>query len=213
MDSCLGAVSTPTLPTSCTMSLWDGCLPLISSAQPPRDGSTPSCPSGPPSCVVSPSPPTLASELILLWNSSPHLHPMDSADSSVCQEDSSCCAWKLVPGTPPRLLLGTLLSNSTLPPTEPPSGEAGLFSLRGLIPAGPRCPGLSNPWMPVWSSHFCFPCSRPLRPGAHSEETGSALQGPHSGSLAGGDGGLLIYFSFVGGFPPFEPVFISSLWH
>lgn len=37
--------------------------------------------------------------------------------------------------TPPRLLLGTLLSTFTLPPMEPPVMEAGLFSLRGLIPA------------------------------------------------------------------------------
>lgn len=198
--SCLGAVSTPTLPTSCTMSLRVGCLPLSSSAQPPRMGALHPVPVALLPVWLSLSP-TLASGLIRSVEQSPTSTPWVQRTHPFARRTPHAVPGRWC-GTPP----GSSWEHSATPPALPRSLRqgGGLFSLRP-IPAGPRCPGPSNPWMPVWSSHFCSPVpvrpAHPLRPGAHSEETGGALQGLHPGSLAGGDGGLLIYFSFVGGFP------------
>ncbi|XP_060045526.1 1-acyl-sn-glycerol-3-phosphate acyltransferase alpha isoform X3 [Erinaceus europaeus] len=60
----------------------------------------------------------------------PDSKSMDSVDSSVSEEDSSPCSWKLMPGT---VLPGTLHSTFTSLLWSLLSVEAGLFSLRGLI--------------------------------------------------------------------------------
>lgn len=178
------------------------CPPLSSSAQPPRMGALHPVPGALLPVWLSLSP-TLASGLVRSVEQSPTSTPWVQRTHPFARRTPHAVPGRWC-GTPP----GSSWEHSATPPALPRSLRqgGGLFSLRRLIPAGPRCPGLSNPWMPVWSSHFCSPVpgrpAHPLRPGAHSEETGGALQGLHPGSLAGGDGGLLIYFSFVGGFPP-----------
>lgn len=105
-------------------------------------------PRGPYSFVVfSPSPPHIGQWTHPFCGTIPHPHPRsrDSLDPSVCEEDPSCCAWKLLPGT---RLPGSSWEYSSAP--HPPSRGASCqwrldcphsevsFQLR------PRCPGLST---------------------------------------------------------------------
>lgn len=78
-------------------------------------------------------------------------------------------AWNTsqAPGNTPQLL-----SNSTLPPTEPPSGEAGLLTPRSRS-CRAQVPRTEQPLDASLVFTFLLPSrapAHPLRPGAHSEE-------------------------------------------
>lgn len=140
--SCLHAVPTLTLThLLCHRVCGTVASPSSPVAQPTQGWSTPSCPQwtfflcG----LLSPfTPHSLASGLIHSVEQFPTPAPrsMDSVDSSVCGVEDSCCGWKPMPGT---LLPGASWEHFSAPSRSLPwsllSVEAGLFSLRGLIPA------------------------------------------------------------------------------
>lgn len=144
---------------------------------------------------------------------------MDSMDSIVCEEEDSCCGWKLMPGT---ILPGSSSAPSPSLPWSLLSVEAGLFSLRGLIPAHAQVPRVEHTLGCQFGPYFCFLLSpwysssvvlatpSPLQPCCTflSRHKGRGRpQVLHSLLLPGelgkgtepwleGMGGLLIYFSF-----------------
>lgn len=89
---------------------------------------------------LSRSAPHLPVKSFILWNSSALPSPVDT---SVYEEDSSHCGWRLMPGP---LLPGSSQKHSStlpLPPVEPPV-SGGWTLLRGLIPARIQVPRVEH---------------------------------------------------------------------
>lgn len=189
-----------------------GCLPLSSSAQPPRMGALHPVPGALLPVWLSLSP-TLASGLVRSVEQSPTSTPWVQRTHPFARRTPHAVPGRWC-GTPP----GSSWEHSATPPALPRSLRQG----GGLLtPTSHSCraqvPRTEQPLDASLVFTFLLPCSRAARPSPPPWGTFGRDRRCIAGAaprLPGWRGWRAFnLFLFRWRFPPFEPVFISSLWH